>query len=206
MTELIAVAIITILAVISPGADFAMITRNSYLYGRQAGILAAFGIAVGILVHVTYTILGIGILIAHSHNILFAIKVVGAIYLIYIGYKTLTSKTKIDISIDINSTKNASIASFRTGFLTNILNPKTTLFVVSTFTQIVSPSTDISLQMGYGIFISLMHLFWFVGVAIFFSHQKLRTAMLEKQTMLNRIIGVILIGLGVSLGAIPIVN
>ncbi|KMJ45716.1 LysE family translocator [Xenorhabdus khoisanae] len=204
MTELITVAIITILAVISPGADFAMITRNSYLYGRQAGILAAFGIAVGILVHVTYTILGIGILIAHSPNILLVIKVVGAIYLIYIGYKTLTSKTKVDI--DINSTKKASIASFRTGFLTNVLNPKTTLFVVSTFTQIVSPSTDISLQMGYGFFISLMHLFWFVGVAIFFSHQKLRTAMLEKQTMLNRIIGVILIGLGISLGAIPVVN
>ncbi|MDC9614849.1 LysE family translocator [Xenorhabdus khoisanae] len=204
MTELIAVAIITILAVISPGADFAMITRNSYLYGRQAGILAAFGIAVGILVHVTYTILGIGILIAHSPNILLAIKIVGAIYLIYIGYKTLTSKTKVDI--DINSTKKASIASFRTGFLTNVLNPKTTLFVVSTFTQIVSPSTGISLQMGYGFFISLMHLFWFVGVAIFFSHQKLRTAMLEKQTMLNRIIGVILIGLGVSLGVIPVVN
>ncbi|PHM49495.1 LysE family translocator [Xenorhabdus miraniensis] len=204
MTELIAIAIITILAVISPGADFAMITRNSYLYGRQAGILAAFGIAVGILVHVTYTILGIGILIAHSPNILLAIKVIGAIYLIYIGYKTLTSKTKVDI--DINSTKIVSITAFRTGFLTNVLNPKTTLFVVSTFTQIVSPSTGISLQMGYGIFISLMHLFWFVGVAIFFSNQKLRSAMLEKQTMLNRIIGVILIGLGVSLGAIPIVS
>ncbi|MBC8953640.1 LysE family translocator [Xenorhabdus sp. PB62.4] len=204
MTELIAVAIITILAVISPGADFAMITRNSYLYGRQAGILAAFGIAVGILVHVTYTILGIGILIAHSPNMLLAIKVIGAIYLIYIGYKTLTSKTKVDI--DINSTKIVSIAAFRTGFLTNVLNPKTTLFVVSIFTQIVSPSTGIGLQMGYGIFISLMHLFWFVGVAILFSHQKIRSAMLEKQTVLNRIIGVILIGLGVSLSAIPIVS
>ncbi|OTA19936.1 chemotactic transduction protein [Xenorhabdus beddingii] len=204
MTELIAVAVITILAVISPGADFAMITRNSYLHGRHAGILAAFGIASGILVHVAYTILGMGILIAHSPNILLAIKIAGAIYLIYIGYKTLMSKTKIDI--EMNSTKNVSIDSFRTGFLTNVLNPKSTLFVVSTFTQIVSPSTSLGLQIGYGIFMSLMHLIWFISVAIFFSHRKLRAAMLEKQTMLNRIIGVILIGLGVSLGAMPMVN
>ncbi|AOM39980.1 LysE family translocator [Xenorhabdus hominickii] len=204
MTELIAVAVITILAVISPGADFAMITRNSYLYGRRAGILAAIGIASGILVHVAYTILGIGILIAHSPNILLAIKVAGAIYLIYIGYKTITSKTEIDV--DINSTKQAAITAFRTGFLTNVLNPKSTLFVVSTFTQIVSPSTSIGLQMSYGIFMSLMHLIWFISVAVFFSHYKLRAAMLEKQTILNRVIGVILMGFGVSLGVIPIAN
>ncbi|MBD2796803.1 LysE family translocator [Xenorhabdus sp. 18] len=204
MTELIAVAVITILAVISPGADFAMITRNSYLYGRRAGIVAAFGIASGILVHVAYTILGIGILIAHSPNILFAIKIAGAVYLIYIGYKTLISKTEVDI--DINSSKNTSIASFRMGFLTNVLNPKSTLFVVSTFTQIVSSSTGIGLQMGYGIFMSLMHLIWFIGVAVFFSHHKLRAAMLVKQTILNRIIGVILVGLGISLGIIPLAN
>ncbi|MBD2810538.1 LysE family translocator [Xenorhabdus sp. Vera] len=204
MTELISVAVITILAVISPGADFAMITRNSYLYGRRAGILAAFGIASGILVHVTYTILGIGILIDHSPNILLAIKIAGAIYLIYIGYKTITSKTKI--SVDINSTKNASKTTFRTGFLTNLLNPKSTLFIVSTFTQIVLPSTNISLQIGYGIFMSLMHLIWFTGVAIFFSYHKLRTAMLEKQTTLNRIIGITLIILGISLGVIPVTS
>ncbi|MDC9596302.1 LysE family translocator [Xenorhabdus anantnagensis] len=202
MTELITVAVITILAVISPGADFAMITRNSYLYGRQAGVVAAFGIASGILVHVAYTILGIGILITHSPNILLAIKIAGAAYLIYIGYKTIMSKTVA--YVDINSSENSSIASFRTGFLTNVLNPKSTLFIVSTFTQIVSPSTNIGLQIGYGIFMSLMHLIWFMGVAVFFSHHKLRATMLEKQTILNRIIGIILMGLGASLGIIPI--
>lgn len=45
MTEIIAVAVITVLAVISPGADFAMVVRNSYLYGRTTGLLAATGVA-----------------------------------------------------------------------------------------------------------------------------------------------------------------
>ena len=74
MTELIAVAIITILAVISPGADFAMVTRNSYLYGRRAGLLAATGIALGVQVHVMYTMLGVGLLIAKSPILFTAIK------------------------------------------------------------------------------------------------------------------------------------
>ncbi|HLL37039.1 MAG TPA: LysE family transporter, partial [Streptomyces sp.] len=66
MTETLAVATITVLAVIAPGADFAMIVRNSYLYGRRTGLLGALGVAAGVLVHVTYTMLGVGLLIASS--------------------------------------------------------------------------------------------------------------------------------------------
>ena len=52
MTEFLAVIMITILAVISPGADFAIVTKNSYLYGRSIGVLTSIGIALGVLVHV----------------------------------------------------------------------------------------------------------------------------------------------------------
>lgn len=52
MGELLAVALITVLAVISPGADFAMVTRSSYAFGRRSGLLAALGIACGVQVHV----------------------------------------------------------------------------------------------------------------------------------------------------------
>jgi threonine/homoserine/homoserine lactone efflux protein len=45
MNELFAVAIITILAVVSPGPDFAMVTRNSYAFGRRSGLISAMGIA-----------------------------------------------------------------------------------------------------------------------------------------------------------------
>lgn len=85
MPELIAVAVITILAVISPGADFAMVTRNSYLHGRRAGLLAAAGIALGVQVHVLYTMLGVGLLIARSPALFLALKLLGAAYLIHVG-------------------------------------------------------------------------------------------------------------------------
>lgn len=90
MTELLAVAVITILAVISPGADFAMVTRNSLLHGRRAGVLCALGIALGVQVHVFYTMFGVGLLIAHAPTLLHGIKLVGAAYLVWIGWKTLS--------------------------------------------------------------------------------------------------------------------
>jgi threonine/homoserine/homoserine lactone efflux protein len=89
MTELLAVVTITILAVISPGPDFAMVTRNSLLLSRRAGLLTALGIGGGVLVHVAYTILGVGILIQQSIWLFNALKLVGAAYLIWLGVRML---------------------------------------------------------------------------------------------------------------------
>mgnify|MGYP000143720592 CR=1 FL=1 len=63
MTEWIAVITITLLTVISPGPDFAMVSRNSLLLSRRSGVLTALGIGLGVLVHVSYTLLGVGLLI-----------------------------------------------------------------------------------------------------------------------------------------------
>ncbi|MGW0552965.1 LysE family translocator [Streptomyces sp. NPDC002926] len=199
MTELIAVAVITVLAVISPGADFAMVVRNSCLYGRTTGLLAAAGVAAGVLVHVTYTMLGVGLLIASSTALFTAIKLVGAAYLVHIGVRTFLARA--DLAVDLESKPELTrLGALRTGFLTNALNPKTTLFVVSTFTQVVGPGTPVWQQAGYGLFMSFAHLGWFGLVALFFSHSRLRTGMLRWQKVLNRSIGSVLVGLGVTLG------
>lgn len=95
MNELIAVAVFTVLAVISPGADFAMVTRSSYAQGRKAGLAAAVGIALGVQVHVLYTVLGIAVIISQSPALFMAMKVLGAGYLIYLGYQSLTNTTPV---------------------------------------------------------------------------------------------------------------
>lgn len=202
MTELIAVAIITILAVISPGADFAMVTRNSYLYGRRAGLLAASGIALGVQVHVMYTMLGVGLLIAKSPSLYFAIKIIGAIYLIYIGYQTFFARAVISAEAGAGQ-KMGNWPALRAGFMTNAFNPKTTLFVVSTYTQVVQIDTSLLAQIGYGLFMSVAHWIWFSLVALFFSDHRLRAGMLRQQVILNRFIGAVLIVLGVSLASLP---
>ncbi|MFJ2547373.1 LysE family translocator [Pseudomonas sp. NPDC087612] len=197
MNELIAVALFTVLAVISPGADFAMVTRSSYAFGRRAGLAAAMGIALGVQVHVLYTVLGIAVIISQSPALFLAMKVLGAGYLIYLGYKSLTNTTRI--SLDGTSASQLGVlAAFRSGFLTNALNPKTMLFVVSAYTQVVQPGSSLAVNFGYGAFMSLAHGLWFSLVAVFFSSAVLRRAMLERQRLVDRVIGVALIGLGLA--------
>ena len=196
MTELLAVALFTILAVISPGADFAMVTRSSYAQGRKAGLAAAVGIALGVQVHVLYTVLGIAVIISQSPALFLGMKVLGAGYLIYLGYQSLTNTARINL--EGQPSGSSLLAVLRTGFLTNALNPKTLLFVVSAYTQVVQPGSPLALDIANGAFMSFAHWAWFSLVAVFFSSAGLRKAMIERQQVVDRVIGVALIGLGLA--------
>ena len=201
--ELFAVATITLLAVISPGADFAMVTRNSILYGRRAGLLSALGIAAGVQLHVFYTMIGVGLVIRSSPDIFMGIKILGAIYLVYVGYKTYVSPAaSVGSETGAGSLYSGGVSALgalRQGFFTNALNPKTTLFVLSIYTQVVSTGTPALVQFAYGIFMSVAHWAWFSLVALFLSEQRLRTRLLNKQVWVNRVIGVVLASLGLWL-------
>ncbi|PYF84407.1 RhtB (resistance to homoserine/threonine) family protein [Marinomonas alcarazii] len=205
MNEIVAVIVISVLAVISPGADFAMVTRNSFLYGRKSGVMSALGISLGVQVHVIYTIFGIGLLISQSPSLFMVVKFIGAAYLIYIGFKTIKS-----VVVGAGSQKEIqsfnSYKSFKTGFFTNALNPKTMFFVLSVFTQFLNKDTGFFVLCLYGVFMSLAHLIWFCIVAIFFSTPKLREGMLKKQRIVNNFIGGVLMFLGVTLFFSPMIG
>lgn len=198
MTELIAVITITLLAVISPGPDFAMVTRNSLMLSRRAGVLTALGIGLGVLVHVTYTLVGVGLLIQQSLWLFNAIKLVGAIYLVYLGVKMLRAKPTGTLA-ESTVAPMSDTAALRTGFLTNALNPKTTVFIVSLFMQVVNPETPLVVQIGYGAFISVAHMAWFGLVALCFSAGAVRDRLLAVRHWIDRAFGGLLIGFGILL-------
>lgn len=198
MNEVIAVATITILAVISPGPDFAMVTRNSYTYGIKTGLLCALGIAIGVQVHVFYTVFGITLVIMNSPTLFLIVKLIGVFYLVYIGFKSLTNKVKIS-SNNAASRPLSALNAFKNGFLTNALNPKTMFFVVSVYSQVISTQNSIWLNLSYGLFISFAHWLWFSLIAIFFATPVVRNKILNYQFIMDRTIGALLILLGLSL-------
>lgn len=198
MTELIVVVTITLLAVISPGPDFAMVTRNSLMLSRRAGVLTALGIGLGVTVHVSYTLLGVGLLIRQSLWLFNAVKLVGALYLIYLGAKMLMTKAR-DGQPDATVAPLSDFAALRTGFLTNALNPKTTVFIVSLFMQAVRPDTPLVVQIGYGAFIAAAHAGWFSLVAVCFSATAVRDRLLSLRHWIDRTFGCLLVGFGVAL-------
>lgn len=198
MTEWIAVITITLLAVISPGADFAMVTRNSLLLSRRAGMLTALGIGLGVLVHVGYTLLGVGLLMRQSPWLFDVVKMLGAAYLVYLGVSMLRSRPSGAPAQQAQAVL-SDLAALRVGFLTNALNPKTTVFVVSLFLQIVQPDTPLATQLAYGGFISLAHVLWFCIVALCFSAQRVRQRLLAVRHWIDRAFGCMLVGFGLLL-------
>lgn len=196
MGELIAVAGITLLAVISSGADFAIVTKNSYLYGRKIGVLTALGISLSVLFHAAYALTAAAFILERLPQLLTLMKLIGAAYLIYIGCKTFAQAP----AAEPNSSRQAGeMQSLKYGFFTNALNPKTALFVISIYTQIVSLTAPKIILLGYGLLMSLAHLAWFSAVAVLFSSAALRRKMLSRQAAVNRIIGALLCLLGIFL-------
>ena len=196
MNEIIAIAVITLLAVISPDADFALVSRNSYLYGRKQGIYTAYGIACAVWIHISYSVLGLSFLKHYIPNLLHIIQYIGALYLMYIGYKTFTQQ---QISDHATHTLLHPRQAFIQGFLGNSLNPKTTLFVMSIFAQLLRGNNGLMHLIGYGIFISASHLLWFLLISLFCSTPVIRNKILRKQVSINRVIGTVLATLGLCL-------
>ncbi|MEG1235795.1 MAG: LysE family translocator [Acinetobacter sp.] len=196
MNEIIAIAVITLLAVMSPGADFALVSRNSYLYGRKQGIYTAYGIACAVWIHITYSLLGLSFLKHYIPNLLYIIQYIGALYLMYIGYKTFTQQ---QISDHETYPLLRPRQAFIQGFFGNSLNPKTTLFVMSIFAQLLKGDHSLMHFIAYGIFISTSHLLWFLLIALFCSTPAIRNKILRKQVGINRAIGAVLATLGLCL-------
>ena len=200
LTEFLIVAAAHILAVMSPGPDFFMISRNSLVYSRKTGIYSSIGLGLGILVHVTYSLIGIGLIISQSIVLYSTIKYLGAAYLIYIGYKSLRSKPSVQASILEEKKEDLSpLAALRIGFLTNILNPKATLFFLALFTQVIDPSTPTGVKILYGAEMSIATAAWFSLVTYMFSHDQIKSRIGFIQHYVERAMGAVLIALGIKI-------
>ncbi|MBO1254997.1 LysE family transporter [Alteromonas sp. 5E99-2] len=198
LSQVISVSLIAIFMAISPGADFVMVTRNSVFYGRAAGLYSALGISLAIWIHVAYSIAGLAIIISQSIILFSIIKYLGAAYLIYIGWRTFKAKSNLNIEGASSSLTMSKFSAFKIGFVTNSLNPKTTIFFLSIFTQVVNPETPLWMQLIYGAIISLAHLVWFSGVSIFLSQPAFLKKFQEWKNVIEKAIGTLLIAFGLK--------
>ena len=193
--EFIMLTIIHLLAVMSPGPDFAIVLRQSISFGRKSAIITSLGIGAGISVHVLYTLLGVGILISQSATLMTAAKILGAAYITYLAINLLRSKAipNQSSSIALDNNKKHQKKAFMVGFMTNVLNPKATLFFLAIFTTVVSASTPLMVQSFYGLWIIITTAAWFCLVSFLFSQQAIRQQFLNHGYWFDRLMGVILL-------------
>ncbi|NEQ45317.1 MAG: LysE family transporter [Leptolyngbya sp. SIOISBB] len=194
------VVAVSLVAVVTPGPDFALTLRNSLAYSRRAGLYTAIGVGAGNLVHATYSLIGIGTIIAQSILLFNLLKWLGAAYLIYLGLKSLRAqKQSVTVATGRQSHDLKRWTAFRIGVLGNLLNPKVTLFFLALFTQIVQPATPILMQVLYGLTVAVVALLWFAIVAVLISQNALKRHVLSFAHWLERLTGAALIILGCRL-------
>lgn len=202
LDQFISIAIIHLVAVLSPGPDFTIVLRQSVVSGRKQAVFTSIGIGVGILFHILYCVIGIDFISSSNNYILYIIKYLGASYLMYIGFKSILSK-KINIKIaNKNDIKNKIYSyrkSFTLGFLTNILNPKASLFFLSLFSIIIDYNTPLSLQLLYGLWMSIITAIWFCLLS-FLTTVKISKIFISKYALLiDKIMGVVLVIISIKL-------
>jgi len=199
MEELLIVAGAHILAVASPGPDLALVLKNALSGNKKVGIYTALGIALGILVHVLYSVVGLALVISQSIVLFNIIKLVGAGYLIWIGVKSLmSSKGPVTASTQVTTKSISTKEAIKQGFLTNVLNPKATLFFLSLYTQVISPNTSASLKLLYGAEMVTATFIWFTLVAIFMTRKPVQAVYEKIKHRIDQAFGVALIALGLK--------
>ena len=192
---------VMIIGVASPGPDFVVTIRNSIQFQRRAGIMTAIGIAAGIVIHVAYCIMGIATLISQSIILFNIFKYVGAAYLIYIGFIALKSKGITDSTGNVEPMEKtmSDWLAFRNGFITNLFNPKATMFFLALFTQILSPNLSLATSLVYGTTCVVITAIWFSGVAMVLTIPAIRSRFFGYSKWVDRICGGVLIALGLRL-------
>jgi RhtB (resistance to homoserine/threonine) family protein len=199
--EFFTVALIHLLAVASPGPDFAVVVRESVAHGRKAGTYTAMGVGTAIFLHVGYSLLGIGLIVSQSIVLFNALKWAAAAYLLYIGIKALRAKPASASNAPVNVTAGERTAkgAFVSGFVTNGLNPKATLFFLSLFTVVINPHTPLWVQAGYGVYLAVATGLWFCMVARLFSQERVRAGFARMGHWFDRAMGGVLVALGLKL-------
>ena len=199
LNQFLVIALAHLLAVISPGPDFALITRQSFLHGRTSSIYTSLGIASGILVHVSYCIVGLNFLLTNN-DVLFYIRIVCAIYLFYLGIKSLLShniKSNNNAKIEHNIVEITPIIAYRDGFITNVLNVKATFFFLSLYVYI--DTAFIATRVLYGLWMSIITGLWFILLSIILTSKKITENTYNYQFYINKLMGIVLIYLSIKI-------
>jgi len=199
--QFLSIAIIHFLAVLSPGPDFAIVLKNSVISGRKSALLTSFGISIGIIIHVIYCIMGIGYIISNNILLFNIIKNIGAFYLFYIGIRSIINKKQnvkyindAHVSEKLNNKR-----FFLNGFITNVFNPKATLFFISLFSLFIDHATPMTIQIFYGIWMTIITFLWFCFVSFFFTSNVTKIFISKYAILIDKIMGVVLVYISIKL-------
>jgi len=205
MNEIITFSLVALLLVISPGPNGVLIVKTASSDGQSAAFFNILGLTVATFFHGAFSILGLSALLLQSAEMFLAVKIIGAVYLLYIGLKaifqTFREKPKSSKSISdepvVEKKDRPMRAFFLEGFLTQILNPKVSMFYLAAFPQFLSfdqPSPANAFLL-VAIHASIIFL-WFIGISKTINTLKFTSSIPSLGKWVQRISGLVMVYFG----------
>ena len=195
-----------VLLIILPGPDTAIATKNTLTASKKGGIQTILGSCCGLLIHTFAAVIGLSAIIVKSAYVFAVLKYVGAVYLCYLGVKTLwTLKTigslppvlQDETQVDH---KYAHQSCFKQGFLTNIMNPKVAVFFLTFLPQFVDISSATFVPFLFmGLIYTAITALWFVFYVYLLDRISAFMKKPTTKTVIEGLTGTILIGFGIKL-------
>ena len=199
--SLIAFAGVSLLLAVTPGPDMAVVTRNALAHGRRGVVLTTSGIALALVLWLVATAVGLSALLRTSTEVLFALKIVGACYLAYLGVRTLIESRQPPRDL-LEGTPPAAPARavFRQGFLSAISNPKLGVFFVTFLPQWVLPAQPVLPRLlELGVMFALIGWTWMNLYGFFVTRLRDVITGTRVRQWMQRVTGVVLLGFGARL-------
>ncbi len=200
MNDILGYILLTFFIVMSPGVDFALITKRTITTGKTDGLKMALGLTSGALIHTLAAAFGLSVILLKSALAFEIIKYLGAFYLIYLGASSFIKKKKGNSSPSTTPTETVNKSAFKQGLISNTLNPKVAIFFLTFLPQFVTPGMNTSFQfviMGCGY--ALLSILWFTAIVFLLSYVRKWLMSAKVQKTLDKVTGLVLIGFGAKL-------
>ncbi|BBD09225.1 LysE family transporter [Desulfovibrio ferrophilus] len=201
MMEFLGVTLFFLLGAMAPGADFAVMMKNSMLYSRKSAWLTALGIGASLMVHTTYSLLGLAVVISKSILAFTIIKYLGAAYLCWLGIRSLLEKgggpEPCSVTREVRDLPMRE--AFRQGFLCNLLNPKAPLFYIALFSVILTPDTPGGIRLLYGAESVIVVTGWFLFLGTVVTNPRVKAGLSRVQGLLTKALGGMMLYFGIRL-------
>ena len=197
MNEFLTVVLLHLFAVMSPGPDYVLVTRQSIRYGRRVALWSSGGIGFGILFHSLLAVTGILFFIASNDFYLIFLKLICSAYLLYLGITSIINRSNFDQNI-VKEDKWSNANGFVAGLLTNITNVKALLFFITLFGVVLDSQSQGNLIL-YGIYMAFATFVWFSLVSYIFTSDIFKSQFFKFFKFFEKFLGVVLVIIALQL-------
>ena len=212
LSVFITVGLAHFLALLSPEPDFVLIVKSAIKNDSKDAIGVALGITFANAVYISLCLIGVGSILAASAPIMITLKIIGGLFLMYLGIQALCARKDaydqfyVTQSAHSNIPKTTFLKEFTAGFLSGIFNPKNLLFYLSLFTVVLTPEISFAFKLGLGIWMTVVVFAWDTAVIFLLSTRKVRARFTQVAYYIDKVTGALLGVIGLTIVRTAIVD